>query len=152
MPRAVDVVDPTGQHVTRSPRVGDFRWDGTVWRRWSGRRWAMATHAVHPDRLRDARPLHLDERLDDAVRRSLISRAVEAQVLSSDATLVYEGPSGTVLSCPRPIAHGLHAILTLLTGGLWGIVWIALVLARKDDRIRLEADPWGNVWATRVTR
>lgn len=152
MRRAVDVLEPDGRIARRHPRVGDFRWDGKVWRRWSGARWAKATHSTHPARLEDPRPLHLDPRLDEAVRRSLIARAVEEQVLANRATLVHEGPSGTVLSYPRLLHHGLHAILTLLTGGLWGIVWIALALTRNDDRIRLEADPWGNIWATRLAR
>ncbi len=51
-----------------------------------------------------------------------------------------------VLAYPRRVSHGMHAGLTLLTGGLWAVVWLALALGRREDRVRLEADAWGNVW------
>lgn len=28
--------------------------------------------------------------------------------------------------------HILHAILTLLTGGLWAIIWIAIILRNRN--------------------
>jgi hypothetical protein len=31
----------------------------------------------------------------------------------------------------RRTAHGLHLVWTLLTGGLWGFVWLALVISRR---------------------
>ena len=31
----------------------------------------------------------------------------------------------------RHIAHGLHLVLTLLTGGLWGFVWLAIVIFKR---------------------
>jgi hypothetical protein len=34
----------------------------------------------------------------------------------------------------------------VLTGGLWGFVWLAVALDRKDRRVRYEVDPWGNIW------
>lgn len=80
----------------------------------------------------------------------MLAKAVEDQVATNGATVVYDGPSGVVLGYRRPVSHGLHAIGTFLTGGLWGIVWIVATLARKQDRARLEIDPWGNVWATYV--
>lgn len=31
----------------------------------------------------------------------------------------------------KKTAHALHAILTIATGGAWGIVWLVLVLYRN---------------------
>lgn len=31
----------------------------------------------------------------------------------------------------RQTRHGLHAVLTLLTGGAWGIVWLARILSNR---------------------
>jgi hypothetical protein len=45
----------------------------------------------------------------------------------------------------------VHLFLTLLTGGLWAVVWIAVTLGRGEDRVLLDADAWGNIWARRVT-
>jgi hypothetical protein len=33
----------------------------------------------------------------------------------------------------KPIRHVLHLVLTILTGGLWGLVWLVLVLRRITD-------------------
>ena len=46
----------------------------------------------------------------------------------------------------RRVTHLGHFILTLLTGGLWGFVWLAVILSRGEDRVRYEVDPWGNIW------
>lgn len=43
-----------------------------------------------------------------------------------------------------------HALMTLVTGGLWGVVWLAVALGRREDRVRFEVDHWGNVWARSV--
>jgi hypothetical protein len=40
--------------------------------------------------------------------------------------------------------------MTFLTGGLWAVVWIIAAVNRRQDRVRLSADEWGNVWATPV--
>jgi hypothetical protein len=34
----------------------------------------------------------------------------------------------------KPVNHLLHGTLTLLTGGMWGIVWIFLILNRNLTR------------------
>jgi hypothetical protein len=36
-----------------------------------------------------------------------------------------------VVQRERHIAHGLHLVLTLLTGGLWGFVWLAIVIFKR---------------------
>jgi hypothetical protein len=33
------------------------------------------------------------------------------------------------------VSHVFHAVATLLTGGLWAIVWIAVAVNRKYDRV-----------------
>jgi hypothetical protein len=151
MVRAQEVVEASGTVVRRKPLPGDYRWDGSVWHRWTGRRWARAAYSLDPGRLRV--PTRLDEdpglgreRLDRA-----LARAVEDQVAVNGATVVHQGPSGVVLGYRRREAHLLHGVMTVLTAGLWGVVWIAIVLSRREDRVRLEIDPWGNVWARVVT-
>lgn len=36
-----------------------------------------------------------------------------------------------VVQRDRHIAHGFHLLMTLLTGGLWGFVWLAIVICRR---------------------
>lgn len=150
MVRAQEIVRPDGAVMTRKPVAGDMRWDGERWRRWSGRSWAHAAYSFRPDRLRDAGPLHGDPVVDEDARRRALSLAVEDQVGARGASVVHDGPSGVVLGYQQPVSHLFHAVMTLLTGGLWGLVWLAMVLKRSENRMRLEVDAWGNVWPRSV--
>lgn len=150
MPRVHEIVEPSGAVVRRAPRLGDLRWDGTVWRRWSGRRWLTAAYSLHPERLDVPERFDLYPPVAPEARTRALARAVEDQVATKAASVVFDGPSGVVLGYKRPISHIFHAVMTLLTGGLWALVWLALVLGRSEDRIQLEIDRWGNVWARQV--
>jgi hypothetical protein len=150
MSRTIEIAGPDGTRVRRRPVVGDLRWDGRVWRRWSGRRWARAAYSLHPERLLRSTPFDEQPPVDMPARARALALAVEDQVASNAASVVFDGPSGTVLAFRRPVSHLLHALLTLLTAGLWGIVWVAMMLSRHEDRVRLEVDAWGNVWARPV--
>ena len=151
MGRVQEVVAPSGDVVRRKPTRGDYCWDGEVWRRWSGRRWATAAYSLHPERLMS--PTHVDEHPTIDRDRGLraLAGAVEDQVTSNGASVVHVSPSGVVLSYPRHVSHVFHAAMTLITVGVWGIVWLALALRRREDRVRFDIDPWGNVWSTPVT-
>jgi hypothetical protein len=150
MVRAVEIVEPSGIVARRKPVLGDMGWDGKVWRRWTGRRWASAAYSLHKDRLTLSTPFDHYPQVDQEARRVAVAKAVEHQVATNGASVVFAGPSGTVLGYRRKVSHGLHAILTFFTGGLWALVWIAVTLGRGEERVQLEADRWGNVWAKRV--
>ena len=45
----------------------------------------------------------------------------------------------------KPVNHVLHAILTIFTCALWGIVWIVLSLTGGEKRYQLIVDEYGNV-------
>jgi hypothetical protein len=147
MPKTHDVVSDDGTTARRKPVVGDMRWDGKLWRRWNGRRWARAAYSLHPERLTNPAPLFQFAPIDESRRQRALALAVEDQVATNAASVILDGPSGVALAYRRPVAHFMHAIITGLTGGLWAIVWIAVAFGRREDRIRLEADRWGNVWA-----
>jgi len=129
----------------RTPAVGDYRWHRRGWRRWSGRHWAPATYSAYPQRLHRPRDWATYPELTQTRRERLLEIAVDLEVLGG-ATVVHRSPRGVTLSRRRPVTHLGHFILTLLTGGLWGIVWVAVILARREDRVRYEVDPWGNIW------
>ena len=141
---------PSGAVVRRKPRLGDYCWDGEVWRRWSGRRWVKAAYSLHPEQLMS--PSRVDEwpNIDPQRGRRALERAVEDQVTTNGASVVFDGPGGVVLSYRRHVSHVFHALMTVITGGLWGLVWLARAIGRREDRVRLDIDPWGNVWATPV--
>ena len=137
--------------VYRKPVLGDMRWNGERWQRWSGRRWAIAAYSLRQSRLQDPTPFGTSDEVDDAKRRRALASAVEHQVATNGAYVLYDGPSGVQLAYRRHVSHGWHAFLTLLTGGLWAVVWLTVALGRGEDRVLLDADSWGNVWARRVT-
>ena len=140
----------TDRMSRRKHAPGDLRWDGKAWRRWNGARWVRAAYSLHPERLTRPQCFDREARLDTASRNRALALAVENQVTTNSATLVHQGPSGVVLGYRRRVSHLFHALLTLLSAGLWALVWLAMAAGRREDRVLLEVDDWGNVWAQSV--
>jgi hypothetical protein len=151
MVRVQEVVAPSGDVVRRKPLHGDYCWDGEVWLRWSGRRWARAAYSLHPEQLLSSRRIDEHPSIDVERGRRALARAVQDQVASNGASVVHDGPSGVILGYQRHVSHVFHAVLTVLTLGAWGVVWLALARRRHQDLVRFDIDPWGNVWSTPVT-
>ncbi|CUR54729.1 hypothetical protein NOCA2210079 [metagenome] len=128
-----------------STSVGTMKWQRDRWRRWSGLRWASATHSIHPERLRSRIPLEQDVPISGDQRERILAKAVDDEVLGG-ARVVHRSGQGVILGYQRKINHLGHFLMTLVTGGLWGFVWVALVATRKEERVRLDVDAWGNVW------
>lgn len=135
--------------TVRTPVVGDYRWHRRSWRRWSGRDWAPAQYSPFPERLARPRAWATYPSLTETKRARLLDLAVDLEVFDG-ADVVHRSERGVVVTRPRRVTHVGHFLLTLLTGGLWGFVWLALVLTRSDVRVRYEVDPWGNIWPVRL--
>lgn len=132
-----------------SPSSGDYRWDGEVWRRWDGRRWTRALYALRPARLNDQRPLTDDPERDAEIRDWALERAIQDQILNNKATLLVQNSRGAVLGYRQPVSHFAHAVMTVVTAGLWAIIWAYCALTQREDRVMLDVDLWGNVWIRR---
>lgn len=152
VPRIREVVTPDGVITRRKPIIGDLRWDGSVWRRWSGRRWTKAAYSLRPAQLADPRLVEAGTVVDAAARQRALDIAVEDQVARRGASVVFSGPSGVVLSYRRRVSHLVHALLTVLTAGVWLLFWVIAAVTAGEDRVRFEIDRWGNVWAVPVAR
>lgn len=48
------------------------------------------------------------------------------------------------------VNHILHLILTLITLGIWAIVWILMVIFGGEKREMVTVDPYGNIVASKV--
>ena len=127
------------------PAVGTYRWHRRSWRRWSGRQWAEATYSAFPKRLGRPQEWATYPELPEPRRERLLELAVDQEVLAG-GRIVHRGADGVTLAYQRTATHLGHFVLTVLTAGLWGFVWLAVVLARKENRVRYECDPWGNIW------
>ena len=54
--------------------------------------------------------------------------------------------SAVLMSPGKPVNHILHFLIGLVTCGVWWIVWIILVLTqKKEKRVRLSIDQYGNL-------
>jgi hypothetical protein len=85
-----------------------------------------------------------------ATRRSEEERrALLAQQLQQAATRGLRVESSTefqaVLIEGKPINHTLHAILTIFTCLIWGIVWAIIAATGGEKRHQLIVDEFGNV-------
>jgi hypothetical protein len=135
----------TVQTPTGLPAVGTYRWHRSSWRRWTGRQWAEATYSAFPKRLHRRQDWETYPELSVPRRERLLELAVDREVLAG-ARVVDRGAEGVTLAYQRTVTHLGHLVLTVLTGGLWGFVWLAVALNRKESRVRYEVDPWGNIW------
>lgn len=128
---------------------GDLRWHERkrVWQRWSGRGWRPAAYSV--DRASLSSPLPLDGR--DALEPQRLERCLTQALAAEElrgGRVVRQESRFAVLAYRRRVSHLAHALLTVLTGGLWGIVWIVMAIARTEDLARLDIDRWGHVWVS----
>jgi hypothetical protein len=150
MVRAQDIVRADGEVVHRKPVEGDMRWDGRVWRRWTGRRWSTAAYSVDPGQLRSRERPDSGPAVPDEIARRALARAVEDQVTAHGATVLFENEGRVVLGYRRPVPHLLLAVVTVLTAGLGAILWVLAAIVPRQDRVQLTVDDWGHVWPKRV--
>lgn len=85
-----------------------------------------------------------------ATRRSSEDRrALLAQQLQQAATRGLRLESQTdfqaVLIEGKPVNHTLHAILTIFTCLVWGVVWAVIAATGGEKRHQLVVDDFGNV-------
>lgn len=45
----------------------------------------------------------------------------------------------------KKVNHVLHGVLTLFTGGMWGLVWLFVYLANRRQVLVLRVDEYGNI-------
>lgn len=105
-------------------------------RYWDGSTWTDQTKATEASisttkRSTDERKALLAQQLQSAAARGM---RVESQ--SDFQAVMVEG---------QPVNHVLHAIITLVSCGLWGIVWIILALTGGEKRAMVVVDEFGNV-------
>lgn len=77
-------------------------------------------------------------------RRMVLGTAVAGEV-ANGARVESRSDVDAVLVFGRRPNHTLHLILTLVTAGLWGLVWIPVAVLVRERRVVLQVDPWGRV-------
>lgn len=108
----------------------------TQMRYWNGEAWtdkvkAGQVHVSSERRSRDERKAILAQQLQSAAARGL---RIESQ--SDYQAVLVEG---------KPVNNTLHAILTIFTCLLWGIVWAVIAATGGEKREMIVVDEFGNV-------
>jgi len=94
------------------------------------------------------RPVSDQERLE-RLSRIVSTRALEGWVVVDRN----DRDVSAVLSLPeKPVNHTLHAIITIFSCLLWAPIWAIIALThRREQRVRISIDTYGNLVEERVT-
>lgn len=83
--------------------------------------------------------------VDDDTRRAALNVALSDNLRKGWRVESQSDYSAAIVKGKRP-NHILHLILTVLTGGLWGLfVWLPLCIFKHEDRRLLEVGATGRV-------
>lgn len=80
--------------------------------------------------------------LTDSQRKERLENRI-AQYLKAGWSAERVGDFQAVLTFEGKVNHVVHAILSLLTAGLWLLVWLVLALTRKTTRMTLRVNEYG---------
>jgi hypothetical protein len=83
----------------------------------------------------------------EAEKRGALDRAIVAE-LTRGGRLESSAGMTAVIVYGKPVNHILHLVLSLLTGGIWLIVWLILILTNRKRRVVLSVDESGQVMTT----
>lgn len=79
-------------------------------------------------------------------RKAVLARAVATDVRSGWHVQSQTDYQAVLLKPGTKVNHVLHLILTLITLGIWAIVWILVALTHRRDRHRVvSVDPYGHL-------
>jgi hypothetical protein len=76
-------------------------------------------------------------------RKQMLARAVANEVRQG-GRIESQSDYQAVIVKGSKTSHVLHLILTLVTAGLWAIVWIALAIFGGEKRTVIDVDAYGN--------
>jgi hypothetical protein len=76
-------------------------------------------------------------------RKELLARAIASEI-AQGARVESQSDYQAVMIKGKGPNHVLHLILTLVTFGLWALVWSGVVAFGGERRRLIEIDPYGN--------
>ena len=82
-------------------------------------------------------------------RKAALAQAVSREVASSGWRVESQSDYQAVLAKGKNTSHVLHLILTLITFGLWGFVWIIVAFVNARQTLILTVDEYANVRSER---
>jgi hypothetical protein len=82
-------------------------------------------------------------------RRQMVANAVQAEIFRGGVVQSQADTQAVVLH-GKQTNHILHLLLTLVTCGLWAIVWLILALTNKMSRVIITVDERGQLFRTQM--
>ena len=82
-------------------------------------------------------------------RKQALARTLQSEV-AGGARIESQSDYQAVLVKGHRVNHVLHLILTLVTLGIWAIVWLALAIVGGEKRRMASVDEYGNVSVQRL--
>jgi hypothetical protein len=109
-------------------------WDGELWTE----SYAPGVGPAHPDSGTATVP--------DSTRKARLAQAVQLEVIAG-GRIEAQGEFNAIIRFGNPVNHVLHLILTLVTCGVWSLVWLILFIISQTSRrtVTLNVDEYGNV-------
>lgn len=89
--------------------------------------------------------------VDGETKKRNLAMAIQREVAAGQR-VESQTDLNAILVSGKPINHILHLILTLVTCGVWAIVWIVLAFVGGERRIVLNVDDYGNVLRQEMPR
>lgn len=84
------------------------------------------------------------ERKSTDERKDIIGRQV-SMMAAQGMRVESQSDFQAILVKGKRVNHVLHLILTIITFGIWGIVWLALHLLGGETRQIVSVDEFGNI-------
>ena len=82
-------------------------------------------------------------------RKEVLARQIANQI-AQGRRVESQGDFQAVMVQGHRVNHVLHLILSLLTLGIWLIVWVALVIFGGEKREVIQVDEWGTPTVARL--
>lgn len=87
--------------------------------------------------------------LDDEQRAQILSQAIGSEA-AAGGRVESHTPHAAVVVYGQKVNHVLHVLLFFFTCGLWGIVWLIVVLTGGEKRYAVTVDPYGHLLRRKV--
>lgn len=78
-------------------------------------------------------------------RKAALAQAISQEVASNKWRVESQSDFQAILAKGQSTAHVLHLILTVVSAGIWAIVWIIRAIVNRRQTLILTVDDYGHV-------
>lgn len=86
-----------------------------------------------------------DTKLSTEERKAILGQMVNKVIGWSKGRVGSQTDTEAVVIIPKQTKHVVHAILSLVTLGLWLVVWFFVALLAREKQVTLRVDEYGQI-------